>query len=545
MPSQNQKHKLTYFRPGQLTFLGTHPNQAKPTYEQIEGLFSKCREVLKELGYDQAQLKRRSVVSFPATRTVDCYKSSLPATKSPAFTGQDEFSLIFADITGVDDDPIRFFWLITTLDEKLLRWSIDEFTLKVISPNWLASGAPPEGSGSGGPGGWPVAYRGASERAPYQFINLPDTVTKSRKGEGVDVVILDTAPSPQDLTEAYNEWQGKHPLIRSLLRPNGPLRVTNNPNLDTQVQVRGHEYKMTDHGLFVAGIVHTIAPCAGIHLIEVLNPYGVGDLESITSGLEQAVRLIQNNPDRSFVVNCSLVVTLPLAEQHCYTRLEEDEYCFVDLYLELDRELERIILNKVGTLGRTPGDDSEWLVRQRSTLEDPCNDIYDLNSRVIAAAGNDRKPGRRDREQKPGQEDRPQARYPAALQNVQGVGALPRDSASPGGRHRTASYSNRADKPERIGITTLGGEEGEGQGVLGLYLGEFPGGEANCTKWAWWAGTSFATPITSGVTAAVLSGLPRPRATQEAIDELYRTRIIQEEPKGTVDKEDVLEMTQG
>jgi hypothetical protein len=41
-------------------------------------------------------------------------------------------------------------------------------------------------------------------------------------------------------------------------------------------------YRMTDHGLFVAGIIHTIAPQAELHLIEVLNPYGVGDLESIT-----------------------------------------------------------------------------------------------------------------------------------------------------------------------------------------------------------------------------------------------------------------------
>ena len=75
---------------------------------------------------------------------------------------------------------------------------------------------------------------------------------------------------------------------------------------------------------------------------------------------------------------------------------------------------------------------------------------------------------------------------------------------------------------------TLGGEPGEEQGVLGLYLGEFPGGEPNCTRWAWWAGTSFATPILTGAIAAVLSSRAGHRRTQAAVKALYEKGIIVE-----------------
>jgi subtilisin family serine protease len=155
---------------------------------------------------------------------------------------------------------------------------------------------------------------------------------------------------------------------------------------------------------------------------------------------------------------------------------------------------------------------------------------------------------------------------------VQGVGALKKEqsqTAIAGSQnYEIASYSDLSDVPGKVGVATLGGEPGAERGVLGIYLGEFPeplpgewsifhrivnwlaklfGGRfvypRNETHWAWWAGTSFATPILSGVIAAVLSE-PNPHpSTEAAIVELYRARAIQE--SRTDYEEDLLAVTQG
>jgi subtilase family serine protease len=69
----------------------------------------------------------------------------------------------------------------------------------------------------------------------------------------------------------------------------------------------------------------------------------------------------------------------------------------------------------------------------------------------------------------------------------------------------------------------FGGEEGEGNGVLGVYVGNIPdgtpNGTPNLTGWAWWAGTSFATPIISGLVAAWVIG-NEVASTREAINKL-------------------------
>jgi len=107
-------------------------------------------------------------------------------------------------------------------------------------------------------------------------------------------------------------------------------------------------------------------------------------------------------------------------------------------------------------------------------------------------------------------------------------------------------FSNLSDIPEIRGIATLGGEEGEGKGILGLYIGEFPDGCRNESKWAWWAGTSFATPILTGTLASILS---RPgnniNRTQDAIKKLYApgVKLIKDGRAGT--DEDALPVLQG
>lgn len=605
MASQTPKNTLMYFQPDQLAFFITHVdieagvadnllNKQRTIDVQDGSVLSenKLREFIKESNsilqsiekYKFTKLVSKSILirSFHAVPAIDqCYKSKLyDERRRPKVTPRAASSVVVVKVTGLKklkNNPVELLHLITILEERLLNNPlVDGLTLGAITPNWLVRGAPGQ-SGTGGPGGWPVAYRGSPHQAPYEInmlkvrktmnwfekltflikrilyqifggtepidYTLQDIVKDSKKGEGVDIIILDTLPDQNDLNKAYRDWHDRHPLIHSLLKPSGPLQMhalsATMRNRIKDLRALGHDYPIPDHALFIAGLTHTIAPCAKIHLVEVLNPYGVGDTYSVLDGLSTATAIMNNNPEHSFVINCSLTLNLPLVPEHLYTITSDVGSCFDNLFTDLDRQLEQELLEKLRN-------DPNWLNRQRLSLQHACDGIYSEKSKVIAAAGNDRRYG---------MATAPQARYPAALESVQGIGALPKVPVLvKNSKRKLASYSNLADIPANIGIATLGGEAGEGSGLLGLYLGSFPGGEANNSKLAWWSGTSFAAPIVSALTAITLSNMissataapggGRSRQiTQAAIDAMYNPQKLIQESEGESDV-DVLDILQ-
>jgi hypothetical protein len=457
-------------------------------------------------------------------------------------------------------DNSRLAELIIKLDDHF-KFTIGGISLQAVIPNWLCSGES-EWGGGGGPGGIPEPFSGEPDkRYPFMltqnsefesdFRNAPNLI--GHEGEGVTVAILDTAPCLQDLSKAYERYdkvnpqnqKKKHSLIDSLLGPDGPL-VVHPASIDElyrmrAVHLRDHDYEMTDHGLFVAGIIHSIAPKAKIHLYEVLNHQGVGDLLSIAHGLWE----IYNSFSEPLIINSSLVLRIP--------RLNHPINDFEDVFLariiedwennkknwEKDKANKRLILHGLSTKGE------EWLAHQGAAIEWICDHLFFRGSLVIAAAGNDwRSPD----------ETRPSPAYPAAFRRVLGVGALPKNVQPNNNRFPVSSYSNLADEPNTPGVVTLGGEPGEHKGILGVYIGEFPdmvyrlnkfkwylrpimwliytmkwGNSVrpkNVSDWAWWCGTSFATPIIAGYTAATLSSLGKGARAQAAINKMHETNGI-------------------
>jgi hypothetical protein len=298
-----------------------------------------------------------------------------------------------------------------------------------------------------------------------------------------------------------------------------PIPATNPPEYYC---VDGHDYEMISHGLFVAGEANSIAPAADICLFQILNRNGVGHLVAVADALQTIISLFK---DAHYVVNASVNLTFPRGWAHSKAHNRKDT-------------IGKYILNhKTSELGV-----NSWFARQALPMEWICDLIYSLGSRMIAAAGNDYDKKRHD--------ERPKARYPAAFERVVGVAALPKSDEYPSDtkKLKTTSYSNFADTPRRKGIATLGGEQEDG--VLGIFVDEkLPPGEENPTPlanekgWRKWCGTSFATPIISGITAAVLSSMlaadPQ-TTTQMAINKLYEAQAIL-----TVANEDVLFVTQG
>jgi hypothetical protein len=468
-----------YYQPRQMTFLVTHDGEMKD--EQLNALLQQVNRSLEGQG---ARVVWRKVTSFPAAsprevaQAKETGRAKLAATRPPLAEARKAFSLVFANVeTG--NREFNVLKNIYDLDRKLVTGQlIAGLGLEAITPNWLVSSTQSGGIGVGGPGGRPVPYMGDPANPPYKFQFEVKAVAQSlgaKAGAGVDVAILDTAPCLHDLVEAYYGCQPPHaatphPLLEGLLNPTtGKLKLYPAEQEDLfalqNYELEEHTYRMSDHGLFAAGIIHSIAPEASLHLIEVLNPYGVGDLLSIANGLR---RLTTRDWSRPLVVNCSLMVNIPVDKKH---RWHADK-----------------------TFGGLMTDPA-FVARQALPLQYVCNLLAAQGRCVVAAAGNDA----------PSSSDRPQARFPAAFTSALGVGALPRGAEASG--FETASYSNLADRPQGTGLVTLGGEPGEEQGVLGVYIGDFPDGTPRCHPgWAWWAGTSFATPIISGLLAAQQSG---------------------------------------
>lgn len=394
------------------------------------------------------------------------------------------------------------------------------FELTAASPNWYGTGAPGQ-TVTGGPGAEPTPATGitvtpamtaTSQDAPWHMAltALTGQVSTVDQGAGVDVYILDTLPDGQQITQALNARGAgnSNPLlqgVRNRLEMVTDTTVTQsgaplmayleaqiydwNNAADPGVEIAGHPYDMSDHGLFVAGIIHSIAPQANLHVVQVLNKYGVGTTESFIHGLRRALDAPTTGP---VIINCSLTFPIPNGPNQANTG---------NVGAWTREEIERM------------GWFTEWicdLLRQQKVL-------------VVAAGGNERSGNG---------SNRPGARFPAAFDNVIGVAALGVDDAP-------ASYASMADSSLAEGIATFGGDTDPGDTpMLGLYLGSFPDPDDPQTRLApssnglgYWSGSSFATAVISGALALLRGKGHDDQRAQEILHQVSTTATAAEESK--------------
>lgn len=364
-------------------------------------------------------------------------------------------------------------------------------------PNWTA-GAAIERNGSGSPGAKPTPLAQqpdpALELAAWQqglLEMLARTSVEVRDraedlGAGVHIYILDTIPDQVDIERAPERWRSNTLLGALLDSERLKLHYAGGSHLMQQIDLYhdNANYVMSDHGLFVASIIHALAPKATLHLVEVLNPYGVGSLLSIANGFAIAAQALPQEPDgatsQRLIVNASLGFEIPAAVEKWLEHIHKKDP-FWQPYSTSDIETFTDPLLEMCKLFADP---------QGST-----------KLRVVAAAGNDHGAG---------DPQRPPARYPAAFEAVLGVGALDHKQAF-------TDYTNQQDNPPGDGVVMFGGERVNNPaspqngktdpafGMPGIYIGAFPDGEPNTAGWARWAGTSFATPLITGAIAVLMS----------------------------------------
>lgn len=379
----------------------------------------------------------------------------------------------------------------------------------------------------------------------------------------VKVVILDTAPpceKPQHqlldspvigLHEAYQQWSADNALLRSLLKnyvilgPAGGrwlesdvFKITYYKPFDhdpgeapydpcewslKRICQRGNKLFdwIMDHGSFIAGIVHTLAPQVKIHLIEVLNAYGCGTLATYTHGLALALSQFDPATER-LVVNMSLTFPIALDSNHPPLWLKDfDEELKERSQSEggWDDVMQKFLIYLTMPIQYL----NDHITLANGVSDGPLSDVFNLfagageieqqGGIVVAAAGNNGT----------GTYPPPAACAPAAFSTVLGVAALKSN------HQNLTDYSNNADIPAHHGVAVFGGDKQTGnnsaltdprKGILGLYIGLYPNPnpapDEDCdnlsnvslmpstTSWARWAGTSFAAPVVSGILAEML-----------------------------------------
>lgn len=476
---------LQYFLPGKIILHIEHPDGlTQAELAKDIGGFLEQPEEKRQWKSQLTPPKPESILTFPLKDDKGLVLSIVPVrTRNEK---QDLVELLMTIHNELPKEPLHI---------------SDNVTLNSVAPDWLI-GSAPHGAHPPSPGSWPVGADTPKE-VDWNFqIKEKDKPKPSPlpfangKGDGIDVAILDTAPAIDDLEEAYERWHRNHGLVERLCGPNSKLHVHTGIYADLKLMdysVTGHRYLMPDHGLFVAGIINSIAPEATLHLFKAFTPYGSASTETIAQGVLQILQMFrkpeEKNNWRPLIINCSFGLN-------------------IDDSSHLPAEIQGMI----------------------TLFQEIFNQLTNQDVIVVAAAGN-----------YIGRAGRPPANYPAAFEEVIGVGALSKEFPLANGLYQAASYSNLADRPPDTGFMVFGGEPGPNQGVLGVYTSEFPVYVEGClsflwriftgrgldgwagpgylppippaltldrirykpnkTGWAWWAGTSFATPIISGILA--------------------------------------------
>jgi hypothetical protein len=421
--------------------------------------------------------------------------------------------------TPTQDPVVRIVTLINDKQNLAGAWNKVQGTIPVVaaSPVWLSGATqqqsptpegcpaippipvPADASCSSSPGLWPITLQDLSH----------DMQTMT--GEGVTVFILDTLPRPGEIKRAAEAAEENNLLL---------LDVAHNVKLDYHIlpdvldlpgpdqpatgkDIMGRDigFRMPDHGLFIAGIVRDLAPNARVESIRILNDWCVGDMATYTKALEDIHdRMSQIDP------NSLKDGGTPKAG---------------DLYLK------PVVINM--SLNATPSAEEAQhfgLSAQviRDSLKPILQSLVDRGAVFAASAGNEADIRKGAKAMNP-TGTRPGPVLPGALADeltppamicvgaVDGKGNPTSYSCYPG-PNGIATYGGEVPKPadqKSLDGMTMATDI---DALIGIYSSmSYPALSLddphssypvpNTNAWAYWVGTSFATPIIAAVAARV------------------------------------------
>jgi hypothetical protein len=440
------------------------------------------------------------------------------------------------------DDEVEVFRRVQSINNKPETRSNSRNLTITSSPNWqMGSTMYISPGGGGGPG--KHRYEADVQDLSKLDWDVPAVITNREKPGGpntiksrvsfskVNVFILDTVPPKETVklwkgrakhrlsallgvggVELYYAEDEKIEILPAVQRAGHPedlysrmtLLAKDVPGSDWALNLPEDE-NISDHGIFIAGIIHSMVPTAKLHLIQVLNDGGAGTMRSLTQGLQVMGRIMKADPTTPAVVNLSLAFCNP--QQIFINAIDKGFDCQIKLWAEfLDIKLPEDEVKLLSTV--FPDSDESDQKKAKNVLKDkytiqaddlftqtvqPLELIYQLaqavatpNTVFVAAAGND---------------GGTLPRYPASSQWIYGVGAVGKkawNTKSP--ELKPTSYSNNPPDSQPLeGSWAFGGDykddgSNKEDGILSVST-------VSSTGYAWWAGTSFATAVMSGTMA--------------------------------------------
>lgn len=398
-------------------------------------------------------------------------------------------------------------------------------------PNWFGggtNGVNPDGPISHGcPITPPIPIVGgagcASQpgRYPISLPELSETM-QGMTGEEVNVFVLDTVPKLDDIrTAAFNASNNNLLLSEMVMAIEAGQMVIGDQSIpdDIKTSVRtGNDvygrlfgFDMPDHGLFVAGIIHDLAPRAKIECVRVLNDFGIGTFSILCSALHNIQARMLSDGLKNVVINLSLI--LSPSDETLSNVWYGGGCCYHASEIAA-------IMNEMRLL--------------RIGFHHVIQGLTTLGAVIVASSGNGSHADAQNQSfhSSMGMGSMPLRlgpAYPAVFPEVISVGAVYKDG-------QAAAYSNYpALPPNHNGIATHGGDRPTvapasmphpagsdtwatvSDGVIGVYSNtSYPKLSAtdpappdydtppDNNGWAYWSGTSFATPVISALAARVL-----------------------------------------
>jgi subtilisin family serine protease len=378
-------------------------------------------------------------------------------------------------------------------------------TVPTVTPNWLA--APAQGWGTGGGPGLPPEPVPPQPPLPKTTFSFPNPALdsalkqKAEQTQRVVVAVLDTSPDPECAKKAgehYRRETGNTALATVVDRtnfrdwplPSGELAEfahlvpfwanrTDRWQPSSPPENRAKYFNIVDHGLFVAGVVLGIAPDAEVHLYRVLDDVGVGSLAALLAALNALFDdFLSGEACPRLIVNLSLLIEEVPPTSRSKTLKGDDLYGPLFDAIEALRERDVLIVAAAGndSLDLKTG-------KAKGTRHDPR--LPARHNQVLSVAAID------------------QHDQPATFSNRSDSDAVPNGIAIFGGNATIDTVTKEPEILDPEPTTAEPSVDLPPVGIIGVYSNPklpFDKGD-NESGLVYWAGTSFATPVISGLAA--------------------------------------------